>query len=409
MNNQEAVLCIQEEIVPNLEGMLFVRITDIAIRMVKAPLLAIGLLLTVVLPAQSFGSLRTVDFTVYPDGTTHISQQSSADPTEPELKVPLFGKSIDNLVAQDEDGLLLSFDIDSKGATIQTFGASSVSIEYDSYDLVTKKGKIWTFAIDSPVDYTVTMPEEATVVDIANPDNIDAINDKQISLLKGKNQIEYFFSTSGPALSALNAINDAKALIADAIHQKIDVKSAQEKLDLAVFAYDNKKYTDAEDLALEATALAQSEIDEFNKNSQNPQEDPINWFKDNIVGIATSIVAIGGAVSALTILLKKTKSAVKKTMAPLLSKDEESEPDPDPEVDADELVTQEMREDDKQLVVYLEKNGGQAFERDLRKKFLLPRTTMWRAVKRLERQGVIVIEKKDFQNLVRLKKKEESQ
>jgi uncharacterized membrane protein len=120
-------------------------------------------------------------------------------------------------------------------------------------------------------------------------------------------------------------------------------------------------------------------------------------------------VAIGGAVSALTILLKKTKSAVKKTMAPLLSKDEESEPDPDPEVDADELVTQEMREDDKQLVVYLEKNGGQAFERDLRKKFLLPRTTMWRAVKRLERQGVIVIEKKDFQNLVRLKKKEESQ
>ena len=61
MNNQEAVLCIQEEI-PNIEGMLFVRIADILIRMVKAPLLAIGLLLTVVLPAQSFGSLRSVDF-----------------------------------------------------------------------------------------------------------------------------------------------------------------------------------------------------------------------------------------------------------------------------------------------------------------------------------------------------------
>ena len=63
-----------------------------------------------------------------------------------------------------------------------------------------------------------------------------------------------------------------------------------------------------------------------------------------------------------------------------------------------------MREDDKQLVSYLEKNGGQAFERDLRKKFLLPRTTMWRAVKRLERQGIIEIEKKDFQNLVKLRK-----
>jgi len=405
MKNQGAVLCIQEDI-PNIEGMLFVRITDILIRMVKAPLIAIGLLLTVVLPAQSFGSIRAVDFTIYPDGTTHISQQSSADPTEPELKVPLFGKTIDNFVVQDEDGLLLSFDIDSKGATIQTFGASSVTIAYDSYDLVSKKGKIWTFTVDSPVDYTVTMPDESTVVDIANPDNIDSINDKQLSLLKGKNQIEYFFSTSGPALSALNAINDAKALIAEAQSQGIDVKIAQEKLDLAVFAYDNKKYTDAEDLALEANALAQQEIDDH-KNNQ-PAENPVNWLKDNVVGIATSIVAIGGAVTTLTLILKKTKSAVKKTIKPLLNnKDEDSEPEP--EVDADELVTQEMREDDKQLVSYLEKNGGQAFERDLRKKFLLPRTTMWRAVKRLERQGIIEIEKKDFQNLVRLRKKEESQ
>lgn len=406
MNNQEAVLCNREEIVPNLEGMLFVRITDILIRMVKAPILAIGLLLTVVLPVQSFGILRAVDFTIYPDGTTHVSQQSTADPTEPELKVPLFGKSIDNFVVQDEDGLLLSFEIDSKGATIQTFGASSVSIEYDSYDLVSKKGKIWTFAIDSPVDYTITMPDEATVVDIANPDYIDTIDEKQISLLKGKNQIEYFFSTSGPALSALNAINDAKVLISDASIKNIDVAIAQEKLDLAVFAYDNKKYTDAEDLALEANALVQQKIDEF-ENNQNSQTNPVDWFKDNIVGIATSIVAIGGAVSAITLLLKKTKGAVQKTIKPLLNnKDEDSEPEP--EVDVDELVTQEMREDDKQLVSYLEKNGGQAFERDLRKKFLLPRTTMWRAVKRLERQGVIEIEKKDFQNLVRLKKKEES-
>ncbi|WP_100182847.1 helix-turn-helix transcriptional regulator [Candidatus Nitrosotenuis aquarius] len=407
MNNQEAVLCIQEEIVPNLEGMLFVRITDILIRMVKAPLLAIGLLLTVVLPTQSFGSLRAVDFTIYPDGTTHISQQSSADPTEPELKVPLFGKSIDNFVVQDEDGLLLSFEIDSKGATIQTFGASSVSIEYDSYDLVSKKGKIWTFAIDSPIDYTITMPDEATVVDIANPDSIDTIDEKRISLLKGKNQIEYFFSTSGPALSALNAINEVRSILEEATTKNIDVTSAQEKLDLAIFAYDNKKYVDAEDLALEASALAQQKIDEFEKNSQNSVTNPVDWFKDNIAGIATSIVAIGGAVSVLTLLLKKTKSAVKKTMGPLLSKDEEDS-EPEPEVDSDELVTQEMREDDKQLVAYLEKNGGQAFERDLRKKFLLPRTTMWRAVKRLERQGVIEIEKKDFQNLVRLKKKEES-
>ena len=43
---------------------------------------------------------------------------------------------------------------------------------------------------------------------------------------------------------------------------------------------------------------------------------------------------------------------------------------------------------------------------ELRKKLLQPRTTMWRAVKRLERHGQIEIIKKDQQNLVRLKNPE---
>ena len=58
----------------------------------------------------------------------------------------------------------------------------------------------------------------------------------------------------------------------------------------------------------------------------------------------------------------------------------------------------EMREDDKEIIKFISANGGEALESDLRKKFLQPRTTMWRAVKRLERQGVIEISKKDLQN-----------
>ena len=53
---------------------------------------------------------------------------------------------------------------------------------------------------------------------------------------------------------------------------------------------------------------------------------------------------------------------------------------------------------------FISNNGGQVLESDLRKKFLQPRTTMWRAVKRLERNGIIEIEKKDLQNLVKLRK-----
>jgi uncharacterized membrane protein len=62
---------------------------------------------------------------------------------------------------------------------------------------------------------------------------------------------------------------------------------------------------------------------------------------------------------------------------------------------------QDLREDDKEIINFLSANGGQAYESELRKKFLQPRTTMWRAVKR----GIIEIEKKDLQNIVRLKSK----
>ena len=67
----------------------------------------------------------------------------------------------------------------------------------------------------------------------------------------------------------------------------------------------------------------------------------------------------------------------------------------------------DLREDDKEIIKFIHENGGEALESELRKKFLQPRTTMWRAVKRLERQDKIEIIKKDQQNLVRLKNPED--
>ena len=64
----------------------------------------------------------------------------------------------------------------------------------------------------------------------------------------------------------------------------------------------------------------------------------------------------------------------------------------------------DLRQDDKELIKFIFDNNGEALESELRKNFLQPRTTMWRAVKRLEREGVIEIEKKDLQNLVKLRK-----
>lgn len=408
MNNQEVVLCSLQKTLDVEEGMIFVRITDIIIRMLKIPLLAIGIILAVLLPAQhSSGLLKTLDLIVYPDGTTHISLQSTASTQDPELTVNLFGKTIDNFVAQDQDGLLLTYEINGKNAKIQTFGASSVSIDYDSYDLVSKEGKIWTFKIDSPIDYTLIMPEDTVIVGMTNfPDIVETIDNKpHLSLSRGPNEINYFFGVSGPAQSASESIAESKTLIEQLNNNGLQTPLAKAKLDKAVLAFNDKKYADADKLALESKQLAVQE-QKTAQDTTNSTNSTFDALSKNIVGIATSVVTIGGAITTITLLIKRTKHAVKKTIEPILVS-KETNVESEDEISADTAQSEhEMREDDKKLVAFLDQNGGQAFEKDLRKKFLLPRTTMWRAVKRLERQGIIEIEKKDFQNLVKLKRGE---
>jgi uncharacterized membrane protein len=51
----------------------------------------------------------------------------------------------------------------------------------------------------------------------------------------------------------------------------------------------------------------------------------------------------------------------------------------------------------------LTEEQGAAFERDLRKKLLLPKTSVWRLVRRLEREELVEVIKVGSQNLIKLK------
>ena len=143
--------------------MLLVRNMDILSTMVRIPIVVIGLVL-VALSApiqQSFGSSRTLDFTIYPDGSTHVFYELDVDPLELEITVELFGEMIENITIIDEDGFLLSNEVNHNLAVIETFGASHISIDYDTQDLVSKTGKIWAFVIDAPVQYSLLTPKDS--------------------------------------------------------------------------------------------------------------------------------------------------------------------------------------------------------------------------------------------------------
>lgn len=62
-----------------------------------------------------------------------------------------------------------------------------------------------------------------------------------------------------------------------------------------------------------------------------------------------------------------------------------------------------LRPEDQAVLLYLAEKDGTAFESELRNKFLLPKTTIWRLARRLEREGLIEITKAGGQNLIKLR------
>jgi len=333
------------------ERMLFVRTEGILQTMIKAPLILAGLIVvSMMIPIQnSFSSTRGLDLIVYSDGSTHVFSEIEVDPLQTDFEVKLFGTEIDNFIAVGENDFLLSAEIIGDTALVETFGSSTVSINYDSHDLVSKEGRIWTFDIDSPSEFSLLMPQNSVIVGMSNfPLSMEVVNEQsRLILPSGQTQIDYIFGTLTPDPTPIPP-------------------------------------------------------------TPNPSE--------NGTVIDSTMIAIGGAIVAAgfggAIMIRKFK---RKASMPQIAKPESvigSKPQTtETPLDAGTIfkLRPDLREDDKEIVKFLFENGGEAKESELRKKFLQPRTTMWRAVKRLERQGIIEIEKKELQNLVRLTKKLEGE
>jgi len=321
------------------DGMIFVRSDGILKTMIKAPLVLAGLIfVSLVVPIQtSFSSTRPLNLVIYPDGSVHVSNQIDIDPLLPDYELDLFGSSIDNFVAVGDNGFLLSDEIIENKATIDTFGSSSLKIDYDIHDLVSKEGRVWTFSINSPSDYTLLMPTHTVIVGMSVlPNNMELVNDQTILDLKnGTSEINYIFGVSANPTTPIPTPNQPS-------------------------------------------------------------------FDFVTVGIIGSTIVTGALIAIFMIKKKQSKSV------PTIIQTESISEKPIETKSFDTksifVLRPEMREDDKEIIKFISENGGKAFESELRKKFLQPRTTMWRAVKRLERLGVIEIDKKDMQNLVRLKK-----
>jgi hypothetical protein len=62
-----------------------------------------------------------------------------------------------------------------------------------------------------------------------------------------------------------------------------------------------------------------------------------------------------------------------------------------------------LRPEDQEVLKFLAEKEGAAFESEIRSKFQIPKTTVWRLVKRLEREELVEIRKAGGQNLIKLR------
>ena len=311
------------------DGMLFVRTEGILETMVNTPLIMAGLIVVALtIPLQSsFSSTRTLELTINSDGSTHVFSQIDVDSSNFELS--LFGPSVDNFVAVGDNGPLLSGDIIDDIVTIETLDSSTITIDYDIHDLISKEGRVWSFSFDSTSNYSLLMPENSVIVGMdVLPTNMEQIDDQiKLELFSGPTQIDYIFGVTP----------------------------------------------------------------EITPNQSELTSDIM------IIGLVIGAIAAASIGSVIVIKKKQLKSQIQTSV---LTSEKQSE-----SIDPNTIFSfrPDMRADDKEIVKFISENGGEVFESDLRKKFLQPRTTMWRAVKRLERLDVVEIYKKDLQNMVKLR------
>jgi len=278
---------------------------------------------------HSFGSNRTLDFSLFPDGSTHVTYSLESDPFLPDTQVSLFGNSIENLVVEDENGFLLSAQSENNLLQVETLGSSNILINYDTYSLVSKDGKIWSFEVDSPVEINVKMPENSVIVGMSTfPIDMNVDSDRTTILLpSGSAEITYFLTVA--------------------------------------------------------------------ESSQILPPEEVTQGDDNSILYVAGGAAAAAVIAAIAIKMRARPKTVSSTQTASMEEPEQFNIEK-------VLEMPDLREDDKDIIKFIHENGGNALESDLRKKFLLPRTTMWRAVKRLERHSLIEITKKDQQNLIKL-------
>ena len=124
---------------------------------------ALLLLFLAALPHSGAQTSSSAFMQVYADGSASITQSLEVNSSSVSVVVPLLSSVITNVLATDQNGSPLSFQIQGNNVTVYTVGATGVNLHYDTDSLTSKQGSVWTLAFETRYNVTITLPAKSSL------------------------------------------------------------------------------------------------------------------------------------------------------------------------------------------------------------------------------------------------------
>jgi uncharacterized membrane protein len=363
------------------------------------------LLMSATVTAADEGEFQfeSTDLQIYRDGLVRVTQTLIVNETVPAVTFPLLNSSVDNFIVLDENQTVLDYEVDGTNLTVFTLGTTEVALQYDTHYLTRKDFDVWTFLVDTPYNITVQLPEESTVVYLSEPPTaIDTEGNKiTLSLFPSQWEISYIFPLTPPADFQISDLEVTPHEVEAGEEVTVSVKitnvggqTGSYTLQLLINQTTEKTKT----VTLEEGASTTTEfkiikqtlgtynieidglVDEFTVREASSNGAPSSLIPVEYLAAAAAVAAI---ILVVFLLFRRRGYSVEKIfkMHPQLNREE------------------------KDVIQFLAENEGKAFESQIRERFPdIPRTSLWRLVKRLEKLEIIRVKKIGLENQVELKK-----
>jgi uncharacterized membrane protein len=323
--------------------------------------------------------------------------------TLPVLTFSLFGSSVDNFIVLDENRTLLDYEIEGTNLTVFSLGATIVQVEYDTHSLTMKQAEEWTFLVNTENNLSVTLPKDSTIVDLNQvPASIDTNgNTITLSLFPGYWEIVYVFPLTPPAEFQISNLEVKSNYVKIGEEVTVSVKVAN-------IGGQSGSYT--------LSFIVNQTTEDTRTVTLEKEESTTLEFKTTKQTSGTYIVEVGGQVSQFTVSEGSSNAGSSNTfpLAYLIAAAVAGAAifviflfNFRRKVNVEKIfkMNPQLNTEEKNVILFLAENEGKAFESQIREQFPdIPRTSLWRLVKRLEKLDIIKVKKIGLENQVELRK-----